>query len=110
VGQVNNVSTVDGVYVDDIGTNTYLIHQFGNQTPSLTARIKPTWTGRIGKTATNITPVTMQIYNFNTTLWETLATNTTATGGSIVTLNGSVSTGLTNYYDNSHYCYVRVYQ
>jgi hypothetical protein len=107
--EVTTVSTVDGVFVNETSNRAYGIHQFAHSVANLSAALKPSWTGKIGRPA-SVAPVTMQVYNLSTSRWETLASNTTAAGGSVISLTGTSGAPTAHYYDGSMLCYVRVYQ
>jgi hypothetical protein len=105
---ITNVATVDSVFVDVTGFNAYLLHEFVNFNATQQI-ITPTWTGKSAQSAVT-SPVYLQIYNFTTPAWETLASNSAASAGTAFTLTASQSTSLANYYDANGYCWVRVYQ
>lgn len=105
--QVLDVSTIDGVYVDALANNNYIIHQFGVLTPSI-QQVNPSWTGKIARPCT-ASPLTMQIYNFNTNSWETLTTDSISVNG-VVSISGNQSSNLSNYFDANTMFWVRVYQ
>jgi hypothetical protein len=105
---ITNVATVDGVFVDLAGFNTYLIHEFVVFNASQQI-ITPTWTGKSTKSTVTF-PVYLQIYNFTTPGWTTLTSNNTTAAGTVFTLTASQSTSLSSFYDANGYCWVRVYQ
>lgn len=103
-----NVLTTDSVYTTLTGSG-YVIHQYKDQSPNLAYTISLSWTGKSNTNAID-SPVNLQIYNRTTTAWETLATNDTATAGTNFTLSGTVTTGLSDYYDAQGWVSARVWR
>lgn len=101
------VAIQDGTRVDQTGSS-YVIHQFrrqlGSQIPATV-----TWVGRSNIAASTLA-IRLQVYNRNTSSWETLASETAAAANTDITLTGSVSSNLGNYYDASYWLSFRVYQ
>jgi hypothetical protein len=91
--------------------NTYAIHEFKVYVaPAAQGQmIQVQWKGKFLRPTSNATAV-LQIYNLTSALWENLATDSASGSNVLVTLNGTQSTGLTNYYDGTNYAYCRVYQ
>jgi len=107
--EITDVSTVDGIFVDLMIDDVYGIHQFNHKGTNNTNQIHPTWTGRIAKPAASVN-VKMEIYNRTSGLWELLDTNNSAAANATITLQGHVTTSLSDYYDALYYVAVRVYQ
>jgi len=102
-----DVSTDDETYVNVEGSN-YLIHQHAKVNSNKSA-LSIKWNGQ-STLALSSSTVYLQIYNFNTSSWETLSSNNSASANTDFNLTGSKTTNLTYYYDSDNYCYVRVYQ
>lgn len=103
-----DVATNDGTRVSATGGG-YVIHQFRLRSTNNTAGILTTWQGRASIPPT-AKAVRLQIYNYNTTAWETLVSNTTATSNQDFTLTASVQTNIANYYGVDNEITLRVYQ
>lgn len=96
------------VAVGSISTNRYLIHQFSVSTPE-NAEIAVSWNGQ-ASIAPSTTTVYLQIYNNNTSSWETLTSNSSASADTDFTLSGSKTTNLSYYRDSEGKSVARVYQ
>lgn len=105
---ITNVATTDSVFVDLVGSNTYNIHEFANFNASQQS-ITLSWTGKTTKGGAT-SSILLQIYNFTTPGWETLATNSTVAAATAFTLSGSQTINLANYYDAKKFVWGRVYQ
>lgn len=105
----SNVATDDAVYEDQSATDQYAIVQFKNKADNSSDQIHVSWTGK-----TNIAPTTstvyLQIYNRNSTTWETLDSDSTSSANVNFTLTGSKTSSLSNYYDGNNWVSCRVYQ
>lgn len=104
-----DVSTDDGVYVDESGTLGYGVFQFKNKNTDNTSNFVITWNGQTN-VAPFIKPVYLQIYNRVSLEWETLSSNNVANANTDFNLTGSKSSSLTNYYDANYWISCRVYQ
>lgn len=67
------------------------------------------WVGKTNIPGTSST-ITLQIYNRNSTTWETLATNSTVAANTQFTMIATVTNNLSNYYDSDNVVACRVYQ
>jgi hypothetical protein len=106
-GDLTNVATSDDVRVSLYGPYEYMIHQFKNDA-SNHDYVTLSWEGR-SSLAPSSSPVYLQIYNQNSTTWETVASNSVAAASTDFTLTANVS-GLTNYKNGDGYISCRVYQ
>lgn len=107
--QVTNVNTpANSTDVNDISNDVYRIHQF-NQKFSSQTTISVSWTGKAGQAASGRN-IVLQIWNTNSSAWETLATDSTTAAGATSNLTGSITTSIANYYDSQNYVTCRVYQ
>jgi hypothetical protein len=109
-GEEGDVATDNNVYVDLTAADNG-VHQFrkqndnGNNTDDITVTVR---------VKTDLAPSTetvyLQIYNYNSSTWETLdSDNTTAVDTEFV-LTGTQSDNVSNYYTTGNYVAVRVYQ
>ena len=104
-----DVSTENNVYVVQSATEEYALFLFKDKNSNSTDIFEVTWKGK-----TNIAPSTeivyLQVYNRNTTSWETLDSNSVVAANTKFTLTGSVLINLTDYYDVGNWVACRVYQ
>lgn len=106
-GDVTDVATDNSVRVSQSAVGEYMLHQFKDFVGSATHCVL-TWNGQ-SSLAPSTSGVYLQIYNQNTTTWETLDSNTSAGASIDFTLSAPVSS-LTNYKDGSNVISCRVYQ
>jgi hypothetical protein len=86
----------------------YMIHQYkqrGNNVSPFTA----TWTGQ-AKIPTILKPVTLEVYNRTSGLWEAIDSDNTSGSYVDFTLVGSVNSNLSDYFDGSNWLSFRVWQ
>jgi len=105
--EYTDVSSVNGVFVSQTTSSNYTIHQFKEYCGSsnmcnLTCVCQTNY-------LPSLSPVYLQIYNRNSSLWETVGTNNTANVDTNFTLSADVL-NLTNYKDNNTVIVCRVYQ
>jgi hypothetical protein len=105
-----NVATLDG---DRTSLNTtsayYVIHQYKDKHSNSVATITPSWTGQ-SDTAASICTIYLQIYNVNSATWETLDSDNSTGANTNITLIGSITTNISNYYATGNWVTCRVYQ
>lgn len=104
-----NVLTDDNVYEAQTATDQYAIAQFKNKATNASDQIFVSWTGK-SSLAPSTSQVVLQIYNRDTTTWETLDTDSATGADSEFTLTGSKTTNLADYYDSNNWVSCRVYQ
>jgi hypothetical protein len=104
----SNVASDDSTYKDFAGTN-YLVEKGWVYNTNNTDQITMTWNGK-STLAPSSRTVYLQIYNFTTPGWETIASNSSAAANTDFTLTGTQSTSLSNYYTTGNRVAVRVYQ
>ena len=104
-----DVATSDNVRVAVTGTSGYLLHQFKATHTNNTTPITISWEGQ-SSVAASSQNVFLQVYNWNTTSWETIDTESSAATNTDFILNGSISASLSNYYGTGNVVVVRVYQ
>lgn len=104
------VSTSDDNRVKQEGSSNYLIHEFRKYNSSEALdQISIEIELRVSNSPASST-VYLQIYNFNTTSWETLDSDSTSNANTDFSLTGSKTTNLSNYYDTDYTVLARVYQ
>ncbi len=105
--QQSTVATDDNLYISQTNPGTYLIHQFqDNATNRSSATV--TWKGK-SDLAPSTSAVVLQVYNQNSTTWETLTSDTTTGADTEFTLTNTIS-DLTNYKNSNSIVSWRVYQ
>ena len=97
---------VDTLRVNQVGTSQYLIHQYKNFVNVSSCEIQ--WVGQVTLAPTSST-VYMQIYNQNTHLWETIASDNVSLANFDFELHAKIGS-LTNYRDVDNVISVRIYQ
>lgn len=107
--ELSDVLADDNIRVGVSGTSGYLLHQFKYQGANNTSPLVVSWNGQSDVDATEST-IYLQIYNYNTSSWETLDSNDTSAADTDFTLYGIKNTSVTNYYDGSNIATFRVYQ
>lgn len=102
-----DVETLNGTRVYQTAQGQYAIHQFKDYVGAETSATL-TWTGQTSYPGASNT-IYFQIYNHNTTTWDTIDTNNSVSANTNFTLS-EVSLDLTNYKDGSDVITCRVYQ
>jgi hypothetical protein len=105
--EVVNVATSDNVRISQLAAGEYAIHQFKNFVGSQTS-VSLTWEGQTDFSPSSST-VFLQIYNRNTTAWETIDSDNTTGTNTDFTLTAVIS-DLTNYKDADFVIACRIYQ
>lgn len=103
------VATLDSSYFDDSGVLAHRLLMFQINHANNTDPITPTWTGKAPIAAATAN-VLLQIYNYVTPGWETIATDSTTAANTTLTLTGSKLTSLSSYYSGNNLVTMRVYQ
>ncbi len=106
-----DVATDDDTFVDLEGTAQYfqLLFKEPNGNENNTDVFTVTWKGK-STLAPSSSAVYLQIYNRTTESWTTLVSNSSASANVEFTLEDTVSTDLSDYYDTNYIISVRVYQ
>ena len=101
-----DVNTDNGVRVTQAALGEYAVHQFKDWvgTPAATFL----WNGQTD-VACSTSNVVLQIYNRDSTTWETIDTDSTTAANTDFDLTANVS-DLTNYKDGNNVVACRVYQ
>jgi hypothetical protein len=95
-------------FVNQISYGGHAVFLFKDKYNKL-ATIEPTWTGQSDYAPTTST-VYLQIYNRNSTTWETVDSNNTSGADANFTLTGTITTNLSDYFDANWWVSCRVYQ
>jgi hypothetical protein len=105
-----DVKTENDVYVSQTAIeNNYSIFLFKNQdVDEISNKSTITWKGKTNKSCISST-VYLQVYNRDSTSWETLDSDNTTEANIKFTLNGEII-GLNNYKDINGWIAYRVYQ
>lgn len=106
--EVTDVSSDDGTRVAFDGAG-FVLHLYKYRHSNDTDQIEVTWNGQTNNPP-SVSTVYLQIYNFNSTSWETLDSDSSTAVDTDFDLTGTKTSSLTNYYDANNYVYVRVYQ
>ena len=101
-----DVNAFDGTRVGQDSTGQYAIKQFKDYIGAVT-EASFTWKGR-SSLAPSVSEGVLQIYNFTSTTWETLDSNTTASADTDFILSDTIL-DMTNYKSDG-LCVCRVYQ
>jgi len=104
------ISTDNNDYLDLEGTGTYQKKLFkryydgGGNLP-----VVVTWKGK-SSISTSGHPITLQVYNHSTSLWEDLTSNNSANADTEFTLTNTIDTNVSNYFGEDLSITYRVYQ
>jgi hypothetical protein len=106
-----DVATDDDTFVNLEGIAQYfqLLFKEPNGNENNTDDFKITWKGK-SSLAPSSSAVYLQIYNRTAESWTTLVSNSSANANTEFTLEDTVSTNLSDYYDTNYIISVRVYQ
>ena len=106
----NNVAVDDSSYsTEQVTSPNFSIFEFKNRNTDNVDQIVVNWKGKTDLDPAH-SPVYLQIYNYNSSSWETLTFNNSATVGTDFTLASTKTNSLSNYYDGSFWVTCRVYQ
>lgn len=110
VWMYSDVAADDGDYVIQFGSE-YVISEFKYRNPrgNNTDNIAITWKGRSTE-STVTSSILLQIYNQNSSAWETIASENRQPADVDFVLSGKQTANLSNYYDASNIVSARVYQ
>lgn len=109
-GDITDVSTDNDVYVDlEAIAAGYAIHQYKVLNTNNTDRMNITFKGR-SSIAPSVSSVVLQVYNRNSSTWETVSTESAAGANTKFTMTGTVSVNMSNYYDANFIISIRIYQ
>ena len=104
------VSIDDGSRVDQIAYDPeYSVFLFKDKYTEVASQIDVIWNGQSDYAPTSST-VFLQIYNRNSTSWETLDSENGENLNTDFDLEGSVTANLSNYFDANYWVSCRVYQ
>ncbi len=103
------VTTDDNVYVQQCATDEYVVFLFKQQGAESSSVIIISWKGKSDR-APSDSIISLQIYNRDTTAWETLDTDNATAANVEFTLEGIQSINLADYYDGGNWVACRIYQ
>ena len=103
------VSVDDNIYVSQTATNEYAIFVWKDKNDNNTDTIKVIYKGK-SSLSTSIQPVYLQIYNYNSSVWQQLDMNDNTTADIEFTLQGRLIANVNYYYDVDNWITCRVYQ
>lgn len=106
--QYSNVSADDGGYFVEFGSE-YMIRNYKRQNGNNTDSPTFTWKGRTTYD-TRISPILIQIFNVNSSTWETLAVANKVPPDTDFYATVSQTTNASNYYDSTNTVTFRSYQ
>jgi hypothetical protein len=104
----SDVSSDNAVY-KDFSSSGFIIEQFWKYNTNSTDDINMTVNMK-SSLAPTVSTVYLQIYNYNTSTWTTIATNAAAAVDTDFTLTGSQTVTPANYYTTNNKVAVRIYQ
>jgi len=104
---VLDVAVIDNIRVGQIATSEYAIHQY-KDFASLASKCTIEWYGRTN-CDTSLSATYLQIYNRDTTEWETIDSDNSTAEDTNFTLTAEIL-DLTNYKDVSNVSSCRVWQ
>jgi hypothetical protein len=106
--EVSDVDSDNATRVSLSGVN-YPIHMYQYRHTNNTDNITISWNGQTDL-APSTSTVYLQIYNYNSSIWDTLDSDNSSSANSDFTLEGSKTTSVSNYYSTIYLVSVRVYQ
>lgn len=95
--------------VDQAATDEYAIFQFKDVHTNDNSKIDIRWHGWSNRSTAD-SPVLLQIYNYDTTTWDTVDTENTAIANEHFDLTANLITDTAKYFDGSYVVTCRVYQ
>jgi hypothetical protein len=94
-GEVTDVETKNNVYVDQLTTGEYAIHEFKDFVVSTTGGISFEWYGK-SSLAPSVSDVNLQIYNYDDDEWEDVDSDGSTAADTNFSLFGDIA-DVTNY-------------
>ena len=104
---ITDVATKDDTRVGQTGKDMYMLHQFKDYIGAIT-RIKLEWEGQTSQDP-SVETVYLQIYNRDTTTWDTVDFDNSSAVNTDFILTADIS-DLTDYKDSNNVISCRVYQ
>jgi carbohydrate-selective porin OprB len=93
-GEISDVATENGVYVDQETSGEYAIHEFKDFITS-NGGVVFEWRGK-SSTAPSVSVVKLQIYNYDSDAWEDVDSDNTTAADTNFSLQGDIADA-TNY-------------
>lgn len=107
--QYLDVAIADDTRVEQCAVSGYTIQQFKKKNSNNIDFINVSWEGQ-SSTAPLSSTVYLQVYNRNSTTWETVDSDNISSADNDFALSGSVIANVGNYYDGSNWVSFRIYQ
>jgi len=107
--EYEDVSVSDDTRVSQSATDENAVHLYKKQNSNNTDQIDILWEGQTD-IAPSLSAVYLQIYNRTLTEWETIDSDNISNADTDFELTGSITASLSDYYDESNWVAVRVYQ
>lgn len=107
--EVDQVNEDDDTYYDDLQADQYIVHQFKFRNTDSTSEVTINWKGKTDVAPTSST-VYLQVYNRDTSTWETIDSDNSSAVNTEFVLTGVIDTDLADYYDSYNTISARVYQ
>lgn len=108
-GEYQLVAVDDNEYVRQTADDEFAVQQFKDRFDETNSILLVQWKGKMGFNTSDSTAY-LQIYNYDTTSWETLDTDNSTSAGTEFVLSGSKDSSVSDYYDGSNWVSCRVYQ
>lgn len=111
-GDISDVENNDSVYVRQEATQAgYIVHQYKdyNVNNDNSSPIFTSWNGK-ATVAPSTSTFYLQVYNVNSTTWETVDSNSVAGANVDFTLTAQITENTENYYDANYVTTFRLYQ
>jgi hypothetical protein len=102
------VATINAVYVGFDASAT-LLHLFKHRHTNNTSNIAVTWNGKSTVAPTSAI-VYLQVYNYDSTTWETIDSDSTTAVDTDFDLTAIINVSVGDYYDADNWLAFRVYQ
>lgn len=104
-----DVETDNDVFVAQCGSAQFVIHEYKDTNTNSADIIVLVWRGEVS-IAASIATVYLQIYNQNTTTWETQYTDSTTAADTEFEMNATINSSISDYYDGGNEISCRIYQ
>lgn len=108
--EYTNIASDNGSYVNlDMTDTGYYIFQFKLRHTTNTDKLHVIWNGK-SILSPGTSTLYLQIFNHTDNQWETIDTDSTSLANTDLTLENTITTSLSEYYDASNWVICRVYQ
>lgn len=105
------VSTNDGTYVAQDNSSSYAVFHCQWQHTNNTDNITISWNGKSDFSTSGVhNTASLDIWNYNTSSWELIDTDTTTTAGTDFTMTATVNSNISFYYSGTNVVVFRIKQ